>query len=116
MLRPDLVTLDLAAAELGVPKGSLRVAAERLGLLVRMGRAIRIDRNSFGELVKGCQGKPQEPASTNGGKQESTTFETPAAQTDQPARETAQMLKRRSRPTSPAKESSPAPVIPIGSR
>ena len=36
-MMPCLITIEEAAAELGVPKGSLRTAAERHGLLVRMG-------------------------------------------------------------------------------
>lgn len=52
-MKPNLAKIHEAAEELGVPKGSLRMAADRLGLLVRMGRAVRIDRNSYEELIKG---------------------------------------------------------------
>lgn len=47
-----LLTIDEAADELGVPRAAMRAAAERYGLLVRMGRAVRIDPNDLGELVK----------------------------------------------------------------
>lgn len=60
-MRPSLATLEEAAQELGVPKGSLRSAAEEHGYLVRMGRAVRIDRNDFEALVEKCK----EPAQAN---------------------------------------------------
>ena len=44
---PRLLTLDEAAETLGVPAASLRGAAERLGFLIRMGRAIRIHPNDL---------------------------------------------------------------------
>ena len=51
-MTPDLRTLEEAADDLGVPLRSLRTAAEEHGFLVQMGRAIRIDRNDYGRLVK----------------------------------------------------------------
>ena len=49
---PRLLTIDEAAAELGVRPGSLRGAAERFGLLVKMGRSVRIDPNDISELIQ----------------------------------------------------------------
>ncbi|MBY6056348.1 hypothetical protein [Leisingera daeponensis] len=60
-MRPSLTTFEEAAQELGVPKGSLRTAATEHGYLVRMGRAVRIDRNDFEALVEKCK----EPAQAN---------------------------------------------------
>jgi hypothetical protein len=100
MARPDLVKVEVAAEELGVPKSALRAAAQRLGKLVMMGRAVRIDRNSYEEIVKGCQGNPQEQGSISAPIMASSTSVIPAAQTVQPALEAARMLKGRSRPTS----------------
>ena len=47
---PRLFTLDEAATQLGVPRASLRVAAEEYGFLVRMGRAVRIDPDTLGKV------------------------------------------------------------------
>ena len=116
MAVPQLVKLEQAAIDLGVPKASLLSTARRLGLLVRMGRAVRIDRNSYEELVRRCQEKPREPASTVAQTLESGTSAIPALPTDQQARATVAMLKGRSRRTSPAEEPSQAPVTRIGSR
>ena len=38
-----LLTLDEATERVGVPKRGLRIEAERRGLLVKIGRAVRID-------------------------------------------------------------------------
>ena len=61
---PRLLTIKAAAEELGIPPGSLRTAAEAHGLLVRMGRALRIDPETLPELIELCRGNPQEPACT----------------------------------------------------
>ena len=100
-MRP-LLTLAAAAAELDVPLASLRTAAARHGLLVRMGRAIRIDPETLPELVEKCRGKPQDPVSTsivNAGSITSATVDDSLAQ----ARATAAKLTRPSRDTSPKK-------------
>jgi len=47
---PTLITLAEAAAELGVPLGSLRSAAKERGYLVRLGRSLRIDRADLPDL------------------------------------------------------------------
>ena len=61
-----LATIEEAAKELNVPKGSLKTAATDYGFLVRMGRAIRIDRNDYPKLIKACRDQAKAPASTNG--------------------------------------------------
>ncbi len=55
---PRLLTIDEAAAELGVPPGSLRTAAEKHGFLVMMGRARRIDPATIPELIRKCRNEP----------------------------------------------------------
>ena len=55
---PRLLTIDEAAAELGVPPGSLRTAAEKHGFLVMMGRARRIDPSTIPELIRKCRNEP----------------------------------------------------------
>ena len=104
-----LATLDEAAHELGVPKMSLRNAAETHGLLVRMGRALRIERASYPELIEACRKKPREPACISG-RQVSGTSAIPAATTYRPAREVAEMLKSRSPTTSPRAEGQLVPL------
>ena len=77
--RPDLVSIEVAAAELGVPKQGLRAAAARAGMLIYIGRAIRIDRNTYGELIEACRAKPQEQGSTNARIPGSSSSATPVA-------------------------------------
>ena len=55
-----LLTLEEAAAERGVSARGLRRDAERLGFLVKIGRAVRIDPNDLGEFVKQCRVNPKE--------------------------------------------------------
>jgi len=97
-----LLSIPEAAAELGVPPGSLRTAAEKHGLVVRMGRAIRIDQHDFEELIRKCQGDPKERDFTIAAIKPTTLSGT---ETDSylRARATAAKLKRRSRGTSPKK-------------
>lgn len=97
---PRLLTLSEAAAELGVKPRSLRTAAEKHGLLVRMGRAIRIDQHDFEELIRKCQDKPREQDSTAVLKAESTSFATRGGNSNQRALRTAERLKQLSRGTS----------------
>lgn len=101
MARP-LLKLEEAAQQLRVPKGSLRTAAENLGFLIRMGRALRIDPDSLEELVKACRVRPRERASTSAETPGSGSSATPGAATDQQAQEIAERLKQRSRRTSPS--------------
>ena len=104
-----LLTLDEAAAELGVPPGSLRGAAQRHGLLVRMGRAVRIDPDDLPELIDRCRDQPRDRDSTAAQIAATTSS---AMETDSCAlaHETAERLKRRSRDTSPKRAGSPARV------
>ena len=96
-----LLVLAEAAAEVGVPKGSLRTAAEQHGYLVRIGRALRIDPETLPELIKLCREQPQEHASTADVIPKSTSSATQDAGSTQRARETAEKLKQLSRGTSP---------------
>ena len=95
---PQLLTIKEAAAELGVPKGSLKTAAKEHGFIVRMGRAQRIDRNDLAELVKTCRNTPKVPVST-ADRTASTTSATDRT-ASQRALETAERLKRLSPGTS----------------
>lgn len=115
MSRPALVRIEEAAACLGVPKQSLRRAAEAHGLLIYMGRAVRIDPNCYEELIQACRAKPQVPAFTSAPTPEFTSSATLDVPTVQPALDIARMLKKPSRPTSSGKALSPAPVTRIGS-
>ena len=94
-----LLTIEEAAAELGVPKGSVRTAAEQHNLLVRMGRAIRIDPETLGELIQLCRENPQEHASTSAAVAYSPSETAPDSSTR--AHEIAEELTRPSRDTSP---------------
>ena len=93
-MSPSLITIDEAAAELGVPKGSLETAARAHGFLVCMGRARRIDPESLPELIELCREKPQERDSTNAVTASSRSATVPDS--SQRALEIAEKLKRRS--------------------
>ena len=97
-----LLTVPEAAAELGVKPGSLRSAAERHGLLIRMGRAVRIDPATFPELIEKCRDQQKAPASS-AVTTASGTSATKAESSVQRALATAEKLKRHSRATSPKK-------------
>ncbi len=99
LARPSLVTIAQAAADLGVPMGSLRTAAEQHGYLIHMGRAVRIDPSCYKELIHKCRVKPQEQGSINAPTPAFSTSATLASGTDQQALEAAMRLKRLSRPT-----------------
>lgn len=115
-MTPRLLTLDEAAAQLGVPKGSLRRAAERHGLLVRMGRAVRIDPETLPELIRRCRENQQGRASTGAatrGAPDTTKSET-AHDASARALATADRLKQHSRGTSQKGGGRPpALVIPL---
>ena len=107
-----LLTIAAAADELGVPAGSLRTAAQRHGLLVRIGRAIRIDPNDLPELIKSCQDKPRDrdciATSTVSGISATT-----AESSSQQALEVAAKLKARSRRSSPRSTDRPGQLHQI---
>ncbi len=110
MLR--LLTLDEAANELGVPPGSLRTAAQQHGLLIKMGRAVRIDPNALPELIRLCQDTPKDHGctDTSTGSGASATM---GGNSSQRALETAEKLKSRSRGTSPKKTDQTAQRLQI---
>lgn len=88
-----LLTIEKAAEILNVPKQSLRSAAQSHGMLVRMGRAVRIDPNQLRELIELCQGNRKDPALTGGTQRESGASAIRAVPTVQQARQTAARLK-----------------------
>jgi excisionase family DNA binding protein len=96
-MKARLLTVEEAANMLGVPKGSLQTAAANHGLLVRMGRAVRIDPDTLEDLIHKCREKPQERDSTGAKTRESGSFAIPDAPTNQRAQATAEMLKKPSR-------------------
>ncbi|BAQ69416.1 pepSY domain protein [Rhodovulum sulfidophilum] len=101
-----LLSIPEAARALGVPKESLRRAADTHGKTIRMGRAVRLHPDDLEELIELCRVDPQVLAFT-GGKgatvNPSGKSETRAASESRPARAAAQMLKRSSRPISSEK-------------
>ena len=104
---PRLLKIEEAAAELGVPPGSLRNAADAHGFLVRIGRALRIDPETLPELIELCRENPPEPACTFTPSASSFTSATEPS-SSQRALEAAEKLKRRSRGTSPEGTGRPA--------
>lgn len=99
----QLCRIEVIAKELGIPKSSLRTAAEKHGFLVRMGRAIRLERDRIPELLKKCRDQPKEPGSTNSNTDRTSTSGTQANPTAARAAQAAQKLKKRSGPTSQPK-------------
>ena len=86
--------IEEAADYLGVPKASLRVAAQAHGLIVKMGKAIRIDRDCLSELIERCPEKPLEPVFTGAPTRKFGSSGTPAALTNLRAHATVAMLKK----------------------
>lgn len=109
---PRLLSIPEAARELGVPKESLRRAADDHGMTIRVGRAVRLHPNDLEELIELCRVAPRVRASTGARQEQSGKSET-AAPAFRPAQAAAQKLKARSQPTSPKK---PAPVVPLDRR
>ncbi|WP_380710870.1 hypothetical protein [Sinirhodobacter huangdaonensis] len=110
MARHDLLTIEAAAAELGVPMRSLRNAAETHGYLVRMGRAVRIEKDSLGELIQKCRDQQKAHASTSSPTARTGISETPDSQISQRAASAAQMLKKPSPPTSRPRDGKVLPL------
>ena len=105
---PRLLTIEEASAELGVPKGSLKAAAQEHGFLVKMGRACRINPNDLPELIERCQEKPKDQGCTAARTgTASTSSATTTADSKQQALEIAEELKSRSRDTSRRKTNPP---------
>ena len=94
---PRLLTIDEAAAELGVPPGSLRTAAEKHGFLVMMGRARRIDPSTLPELIRKCRNEPVAQQRGESRSPKSRLSGIAARDDSRRALETAARLKVRSR-------------------
>lgn len=99
----NLCTVEDAARELGVPATGLRTEAKRHGYIIKIGRAIRLDRNQLGELLLKCQGQPKGQGSTNSNTARTGLSATRANPTGQRAAQAAQRLKKPSAHTSPPK-------------
>lgn len=94
---PRLWKIEEAAEELGVKPGSLKTAAREHGLLVKMGRTVRIDPEKLEELIKKCREKPKNQGSgSSAGTTTSATDKSPS----QRAQKTAEKLKKLSPNTS----------------
>lgn len=91
---PRLLTIDEAAAELGVPPGSLRTAAEKHGYLVMMGRARRIDPSTIPELIRKCRNEPVTDDFGDTHRQRSRVAGTRPGNSTQRALQTAAKLKK----------------------
>lgn len=100
---PPLCSIQQAAATLGVPKASLRNAAETHGFIVRMGRAVLLESERLPDLVKKCRDQPKEQDSTNSNIVRTGTSETQANPTAARAARAATMLKKHSQHTSQQK-------------
>lgn len=106
----DLCTIDEIAEEWKVPKASLRTAAERHGFLVRIGRALRLERERLPELLKKCRDQPREQGSTSSSTARTGTSATLDNPTAQRAAQAAMKLKKSSGRTSQPKA---AQVLPM---
>lgn len=105
-----LLTLDEVAAEIRVPKASLKSAAEQHGFLIRMDRAMRIDPKTIPELYEKCRAQPKEQGSTNSSTACTGTSETRDNPTAQRVAQAAAKLKKPLAHTSPQKG---AKVLPM---
>jgi len=108
-----LLTFDEAADTIGVPKGSLRTAADKHGKTIHMGRTVRLHPDDLEELINLChvgkkgqdfigENQPDGMASGKSG--------TPEIFGSRPARAAANKLKARS-PISSARNT--APVVQL---
>lgn len=107
-----LLRIEEAAEKIGMPKQAVRNEAERHGLLIRMGRNLRLHPDDLEELVNLCRVVPKARAST--GEREKTAPTSGRSATEAPAFRPAQTaaakLKAHSRSTS---KGSTAPVVPL---
>lgn len=95
-----LLTFDAATLKMGVPRAALRKESERYWLLVRFGRAVRIDENTIPELIEKSRNEPKARAYTGTDQGAFGLSETQADQRLLRAQMTAQLLKKPSRSTS----------------
>ena len=110
-MTPRLLTIEEAAKQIGVPRGSLRTAAEAHGFIVRMGRTLRIDQQSLPELIRQCQ--ENQKALTYTSEQPECGLSEKGKNSVQRAQETAERLKRLSPGTSQSVTGPPAQIHPI---
>lgn len=94
-----LLTFEDAARQMGLPVASLRSAADRHGITIRMGRAVRIHPDDLGRLIDLCRVDPKAPACTGGQTDRPSKSETTTTG-HRPAQAAALRLKARSRNTS----------------
>jgi hypothetical protein len=64
MTAPRLLKISEAAELLGVPQQSLKQEADRYGMTIRMGKAIRLLPDDIEELINKCRVEQKDPAST----------------------------------------------------
>lgn len=107
---PPVPAIEDVAAALGLPKASLRAAAEEHGYLVRVGRAVRMDKGRIQELIDKCRVQPKEQGSTNTSTRHTGTSQTQGKPHAARAAQAAKMLKKPSRHISQQKA---APVLPM---
>lgn len=115
-MAPYLLTVKEAAERLRVPAAPLERAARAHGLLARFGRRKMIREHDLEELVAKCLCPPEartSPSASAPAASRSGSFATPASVSDPLAQATSELLKPRSRPTSPRSSQAPAPVVPF---
>lgn len=112
---PMLLTIQDAAALIGVPVEPFeRVASER-GFIIKIGSAKRIKPDELGELIEACRDRPKVLASTSEsekGARPSGSSKTKAALRSRPARRAADKLKQSSPNTSNKETASVVPLKP----
>jgi hypothetical protein len=112
---PLCISFAAAAIRLGVPKESLRKAADEMGMTIRMGRFVGLCREDLKELIEKCRVEQKAPDSTGGRSQVKRPIgksEIPAMYASQPALSAAARLKANSRTTSPGKLAQVVPLTP----
>ena len=110
---PLCLTFEIAAARMGVPKESLRRAADEQGMTIRMGRFVGLYREDLKELIEKCRVEQKAPVSTgetSPDRQRIGKSEIQATSGSQPALSAAKRLKSSSRTTSAEK---PAQVVQL---
>ena len=97
---PELLTIEDAAARMGVARKALRAVAERYGFIIRIGRKPLLDAAQLGELVERCRDHQREPAS-RGGETRATGTSGTATRGSRPGPMIEDELTKRSPGTSP---------------